>query len=43
MTIAKLNSKTPNAVAQRIFDPKPKTQILIIGCGYAGFYAAWKL
>ena len=43
MTIAKLNSKTPKAVAEKIFDPKPKQQILIIGGGYAGFYTAWKL
>ena len=43
MTIAKLNSKTPKAVAEKIFDPKPKQQILIIGGGYADFYTAWKL
>ena len=43
MTIAKLNSKTPKAVAEKIFAPKPKQQILIIGGGYAGFYTAWKL
>ena len=43
MTIAKTNSKTPQAVAQAIIDPKPPQHILIIGGGYAGFYTAWKL
>jgi NADH dehydrogenase len=43
MTIAKLNSKTPKAVADKIFDSKPPQRILIIGGGYAGFYSAWKL
>ncbi|MDB4018576.1 FAD-dependent oxidoreductase [Aquiluna sp.] len=43
MTIAKTNSKTPQAIAKAIIDPKPQQQILIIGGGYAGFYTAWKL
>ncbi|MDG2497748.1 MAG: FAD-dependent oxidoreductase [Aquiluna sp.] len=43
MTIAKTNSKTPQAVAKAIIDPKPPQRILIIGGGYAGFYTAWKL
>ncbi len=43
MTIAKTNSKTPQAIARAIIDPKPQQQILIIGGGYAGFYTAWKL
>ncbi len=36
-------SVTPAAVAKEILNPKAPQKILIIGGGYAGFYAAWKL
>ena len=36
-------SRTPNAIAAEIMQTKKPQRILIIGGGYAGFYAAWKL
>lgn len=36
-------SVTPPQVAKEILNPKAPQKILIIGGGYAGFYAAWKL
>jgi len=36
-------SRTPNAIAAEIMAVKRPQRILIIGGGYAGFYAAWKL
>jgi NADH dehydrogenase len=36
-------SRTPNAIAAEILATKKPQRILIIGGGYAGFYAAWKL
>jgi NADH dehydrogenase len=36
-------SRTPNAIAAEIMETKKPQRILIIGGGYAGFYAAWKL
>lgn len=43
MTVATSQSRTPEAVKEAIFNKSQPQQILIIGGGYAGFYAAWKL
>jgi len=43
MTVATTKSKTPKAVLEQVVNPAKPQRILIIGGGYAGFYAAWKL
>lgn len=43
MTVATTKSKTPKAILQQVVNPPKPQRILIIGGGYAGFYAAWKL
>lgn len=43
MTVATIKSKTPKAVLEQVVNPAKPQRILIIGGGYAGFYAAWKL
>jgi NADH dehydrogenase len=43
MTVATTKSKTPKAILEQVVNPPKPQRILIIGGGYAGFYAAWKL
>jgi NADH dehydrogenase len=43
MTVATSKSRIPEAIKETIFNKKEPQRILIIGGGYAGFYAAWKL
>ncbi|SCX08803.1 NAD(P)/FAD-dependent oxidoreductase [Candidatus Aquiluna sp. UB-MaderosW2red] len=43
MTVATSQSRIPEAIKETIFNKKEPQRILIIGGGYAGFYAAWKL
>lgn len=43
MTVATTKSKTPKAILEQVVNPAKPQRILIIGGGYAGFYAAWKL
>ena len=43
MTVATTKSKTPKAILEQVVNPAKPQRILIVGGGYAGFYAAWKL
>lgn len=43
MTVATSKSKTPKAILEQVVNPAKPQRILIVGGGYAGFYAAWKL